>query len=459
MILQCNAVFEVFFDPIKGSTLEWYRSANTTYLKDIELLVLGPGFQNTETDYIVFQVPSNPLICGAAAFDLLKTTAPEERYARMRSVGVLGSSMSSLRRLIPILSIVAKEINRVPNNFTLVEELADVLMDVQCTQQTVSEFVTRIQNNFIGIIDMPSVQLWGPIAESPLVINHPVFLLLWRAVLCRRRIILFSKYGAGKLCDVCLDLEQCTTMSYENNIKRKIQFLMYRTSYQENDILSFTSKNEAYVMATTDPSVLIGPVPWDIVIFMHNRCDEEGNTVDSLLRHISKKDKTSSYLDDSEQQSITVYFSENCDIRVYNSINSSKEEVFWKWILQNQNENISMESNIDLTKGFLTRWCNSFMTEVLQHYLDSTLEPTSTNSSVSYISRRTLLRICKAHKVEKSQLPLFVLMCEAIGISVLRGKMFFRPHPPCLPIFCLGNKVTHHDGLPSIGCVDVSSVN
>lgn len=260
---------------MKGSLVEWRYDKSTvigtgtaannitavtaidsTHLLDnIDALALAPGFQYSSFDYVSFRhsTGNGAGIWGFVGFDRLRTNNPEERFSRLRSVGILTSNYELGRKLVPLLAWLANELNLSRSSLcTCISEpvdsnpksdeslntfrlVSDLLMhsdlDVDAHVWTAAEVFTTLFKQLSvanikrylsycrkyslnscliesrsGIVcDTPCVSL--PLYQGVDFLKaDPGLLCVCRALLENRRVLFFSKVGLGRICDIAWDI-------------------------------------------------------------------------------------------------------------------------------------------------------------------------------------------------------------------------------------------------------------
>lgn len=422
--MNCLAAFAAFFDPHKGNVLEWSRAGeNARLLQEVEMLVLGPGFQYSSDEHVVFKLPGKENIYGVASFNLLKTDNEKERFSRMRSVGVLGADVDELRRLVPLLNYISRQLNSRPREYSLLETVSSVLLAPGCSDDSI---LGLLEQHINTETDGPQVHLSDKNHLVPLVVSDSSFLILWRSVMCRRRVLLYSKIGAGQLCDICLDLRACCGAlnpdnKIEGNATRDFHNLMYRTISFEQEIALLSGEGHAWLIATTDASlVTLRPIDWEVLVVLQK---QNGAKVDSDKYLVDRNNVTQAIsvptIVDNEPASLTVYFCERSDRRLFAHYKRTKEDLLWRHIHSMPTSNIAIK--IDNTADCVKYGMVSWYYRMCQDMTDGIISICTDNDAGSVeksIQHSTLRDICKEYGVHKSNLQWIIFFCEVIGITV-----------------------------------------
>jgi hypothetical protein len=286
-------MFDAFFDTKIGCVLEWSVSTDAEVLKNVESLVLGTGFQKSDNEVVVFHCLFDFETWGCAAFHLLHTELSTERYSRMRAVGILVKNIVAGRSLAPILTWVAAKINKNPGHYEAIKELAEILMreDAVCSDAW-TWFRGKTASHHVS--DPLSPPLESDLNKH-VALDHPYFLVLLRAVLARRRVLLFSRTGATQLCDICLDLAKCaglirvappTAKQADTRRRSCTDPLVFMTAAYalgakgaSGHPLLAADPCSSWLMATTDISLAATMAAWEVLMVLHRGEEDSGFSI------------------------------------------------------------------------------------------------------------------------------------------------------------------------------------
>ena len=442
--MKCLAVFAAFFDPQMGNMLEWSATGdNACLLDEIEMLVLGPGFQYSSDEHVVFRLPGQSHIYGVASFNLLKTESQVERFSRMRSVGVLGTDVEEIRRLVPLLNYISRQLNYTPHEYSLLDTVSAVLMAPDCSDESILGLLERHIN---VLEDQSAVQLPEKIHRVPLVLSDPAFLILWRSVLCRRRVLLYSKTNAGKLCDLCLDLCTCsglhgTDTSMGRFATRDFHNLMYRTISFEKEVSRLSGEGHSWLIATTDASlVTLPPIDWEVLVVLEKPHGDKEDTDKYLVERSNVMHTISiSTRVDEVAATITLYFCNKNDRRLFSNYKRRKDEQLWRHIHSMPGTVSVQHSDVtaDKLKSGLISWHRNMCCELVNAMLveeEENGQQMSPSSGQHRILYSALSDICKHYGVHKTYFQWTAFFCEVFGVDVCNDYGCISVLPPSFSI-------------------------
>eukprot|EP00736_Rhodelphis_marinus_P003263 Rmarinus@m.29997 len=197
------AVFIVHFDIKKGNVVEWIYPEDFDY-GVLEFKAMASGFHRVDNDFVVFKLGSK---FGLASFNNRSTDDASERNARMRSVGVIMPTHHGLRKYYPFLSVEAMWSNEVPEDRS---RLIDLYHSHETREKLRAMPSPHKLKNEVGVrhrrytVSLPTpleiINEAGSFATFLKYFGSSVF-QLWKAVLLRKRILLYSPTPIGVLCD------------------------------------------------------------------------------------------------------------------------------------------------------------------------------------------------------------------------------------------------------------------
>lgn len=283
-LLGCTGFFAAFFDLKIGCVLEWSTCKNSKLLDNIESLVLGTGFQKSDNEVVIFRHSFDSESWGCASFNLLHTDLSTDRYSRMRAVGIMAKNIIAARSIAPILSWVASEANKDSIKSDIIQELTDILMRTETICADIWIWFRRLSTSNM-LTTSPN-----DTTTRSLALQHSFFLVLLRAILARRRVLLFSRNRATQLCDIYLDLIRClgltdypSSSSTEHKGDRSrpipVGFMTapFAFTLQETARLtegggkavSLTDPHSSWIVTTTDIAVASTLAAWEVLFVLH----------------------------------------------------------------------------------------------------------------------------------------------------------------------------------------------
>ena len=402
----CCCLFVAFFDPVQGNKLEWWtfspgfdQEKSSSILSNIEMLTLAPGFEKLEKEYVLFQHYMFPELFGCSAFHKKSTNDPVERYARMRSVGIIGSDVKLIRKLVPFLTWLTACTNNDPGNVQLLEEASNVLFQ---QQSNISSCVSTFVDNNIssgGDISCNDAKVLSFSTED-VAIHHPNVLAIWRAITSKRRVLLFSRKHAGLLCDLALDLMNCVSTSTSRP-------LLFRTFDYDFEKLSQQSHSSWFAVSTDMRLALgIGGSPcWDVLI------DFDGESGDIQWKKSDKILKSANLDYPGPLSYFIIHMTNKCDARVRKSILNHNKTI---WNLAQNNSLVSYDNCDDIysMKLSLKLWCHSLESDITSI---AATEPSNSKSRMTLISN-----LIKKYAFEAASIPWILYLCELGGVDNLK---------------------------------------
>ncbi|KAI8480329.1 hypothetical protein Bbelb_419220 [Branchiostoma belcheri] len=195
------AIFVVAFDTRTGNIIEWCKPEDSD-LEGVEFKAMASGSHTILKDFIYFKKDN---LYGLSCFENMPVESELERGARMKSVGILATSYTSLYRHMQFLENQVRHQLETPGRY---DQLKAFWEDRK------------------GSLPMshPGRSLVSPMTEIPradMRITHPAgcfsqflkffgeqIFVLWKYALLRRRILFFSPPPIGV---VCYRVAECPT--------------------------------------------------------------------------------------------------------------------------------------------------------------------------------------------------------------------------------------------------------
>lgn len=184
------AVFVVAFDTKKGNIIEWSYPEDIQ-LDGIEFRAMASGFHTVNSDFIYFK--HNQLF-GLSCYEKLSVDSEEERGARMKSIGLLAASYSSLHKHMEFLQEQAKL--RVQSPDESYDNLVNYFWKIQ------EPFQTFTSGSSLATADLPHMEITHPAGcfSQFLQFFGPSIFILWKLALLKKRILIFSPPPIGVIC-------------------------------------------------------------------------------------------------------------------------------------------------------------------------------------------------------------------------------------------------------------------
>jgi hypothetical protein len=232
-------------------------------LASLDALVLAPGFQHSSFDHLCFLHRTGQW--GFVGFDRVRTDRPEERFSRMRSVGLLTGDAVLGRALVPLLAWLAHDLNThrsleidghisssgggssssgtvgacgggvtpgpADAGVQCLHLLGRLLLDSVSTDphnSVIAQFFHEKPDlskayccycEMYGLSTGLSIGLCQPLGAPAACCRlwTPSLLAVWRALLLRRRVLIYSKVGLGRVCDLARQLLSLLSVKSASN--------------------------------------------------------------------------------------------------------------------------------------------------------------------------------------------------------------------------------------------------
>jgi hypothetical protein len=185
-------IFSVAFDNKVGNAVEWSKSPQNLSLDGVEFKAMPSGLHKLESDYVIFRQRN---LYGIACFHNLKT-ASDERGARMRSVGVLCRDYRGLSVHYGFLFKAVQSINENPGNYSSLEQYLAANQDAGGAPDSLS--VSLFKPHQDVFVDEVSANVSSLLSMMNYFGNS--MLILWKAMLLKKRILFYSDVPIGVVC-------------------------------------------------------------------------------------------------------------------------------------------------------------------------------------------------------------------------------------------------------------------
>ncbi|XP_076153417.1 DENN domain-containing protein 11-like isoform X1 [Alosa pseudoharengus] len=192
---QVLAVFVVTFDTRSGNMLEWCLPQDFN-LDGVEFKSMASGSHRIASDFVYFRKDS---YFGLACFANLPVESELERGVRMKSVGILSPSYTTLYHHMAFLENQVRDQLRCPGQYCALESFFD---------QKKGLLPARTARNNVAALSTPK-----HFVTPEMKVTHPdgcmsqfvqffgeQIMVLWKFSLLRRRILIFSPPPVGEVC-------------------------------------------------------------------------------------------------------------------------------------------------------------------------------------------------------------------------------------------------------------------
>ncbi|GFY50622.1 DENN domain-containing protein 11 [Trichonephila inaurata madagascariensis] len=190
-------IFTVAFDTRAGNIVEWYLPSDCN-VDGIEFRAMASGSHRVQTDFIYFK---RGQLYGLACFENMPVDNVSERGARMKSVGVLAVTYTSLHYHMNFLRKQVRQLLENPGSYTEMEAYYERHKGSFPTFNAFSDHsnidTTKLWNNI-----MPLMKITHPAGCFSQFLNffgERIF-VLWKLALLKKRIIFFSPPPIGVVC-------------------------------------------------------------------------------------------------------------------------------------------------------------------------------------------------------------------------------------------------------------------
>ncbi|XP_062374167.1 DENN domain-containing protein 11-like isoform X2 [Sardina pilchardus] len=193
---QVIAVFVVTFDTRSGNMLEWCLPQDFN-LDGVEFKSMASGSHRIASDFVYFRKDSH---FGLACFANLPVESELERGARMKSVGILSPSYTTLYRHMAFLENQVRDQLNCPGQYSALETFFDQrkgLLPARTARNNMAPALST-HKHFLTP-DMKVTHPDGCMSQFVQFFGEQV-MVLWKFSLLRRRILIFSPPPVGEVC-------------------------------------------------------------------------------------------------------------------------------------------------------------------------------------------------------------------------------------------------------------------
>ncbi|XP_042563006.1 DENN domain-containing protein 11-like [Clupea harengus] len=193
---QVIAVFVVTFDTRSGNMLEWCLPQDFN-LDGVEFKSMASGSHRIASDFVYFRKDS---YFGLACFANLPVESELERGARMKSVGILSPSYTTLYHHMAFLENQVRDQLRCPGQYSALEAFFEQRKGLLPARTTWNNMVAAVSTpkHFMS----PEIKVSHPagcVSQFVQFFGEQV-MVLWKFALLRRRILIFSPPPVGVVC-------------------------------------------------------------------------------------------------------------------------------------------------------------------------------------------------------------------------------------------------------------------
>ncbi|XP_050398253.1 DENN domain-containing protein 11 [Patella vulgata] len=213
------AVFVVAFDIRSGNVIEWCIPEDTE-LDGVEFKAMASGSHTLDRDFVYFRKDG---YFGLACFENMRIQSEIERGCRMKSVGILATSYTTLYRHMQFLETQVRHLLETPGKYTQLkvfyEDRKGVLPDVSDGLRP-SPLSTPSTPSRDLLPEMKITHPAGCFSQFLQFFGNQIF-ILWKFALLQRRILFFSPPPIGVVCyrvycACCLGHHNVTSLMSEN---------------------------------------------------------------------------------------------------------------------------------------------------------------------------------------------------------------------------------------------------
>lgn len=193
-------VFVVAFDTRHGNVLEW-STPDSVELDDVEFKAMPSGAHTVPSDFLYFRKGN---FYGLSCFAKIAVQSTEERGCRMKSVGVLTTSYSTLHRYkIFLEDQVVHQLDH-PEDYEMLKAFYEEKKGLLPNSGTSSDAADHKLPTVTALIKntVPGMKITHPIGSFTLLARFfgaDIF-VLWKLTLLRKRVLFFSPPPIGVVC-------------------------------------------------------------------------------------------------------------------------------------------------------------------------------------------------------------------------------------------------------------------
>ncbi|KFM79126.1 Protein LCHN, partial [Stegodyphus mimosarum] len=190
-------IFCVAFDTRAGNIIEWHLPCDCN-VDGIEFRAMASGSHRVQTDFIYFK---RGQLYGLACFENMPVDNACERGARMKSVGVLAVTYTSLHHHMDFLKKQVRQLLENPGSYAEMEAYYELHKGSFPTFNAFPDhsdaFSSRLWNNFMPLMKITHPA--GCFTQFMHFFGERIF-VLWKLALLKKRIIFFSPPPIGVVC-------------------------------------------------------------------------------------------------------------------------------------------------------------------------------------------------------------------------------------------------------------------
>nr|XP_042894910.1 DENN domain-containing protein 11 [Parasteatoda tepidariorum] len=189
-------IFSVAFDTRAGNIIEWYLPCDCN-VDGIEFRAMASGSHRVQTDFIYFK---RGQLYGLACFENMPVDNKCERGARMKSVGVLAVTYTSLHHHMNFLRKQVRQLLENPGSYEEMEiyyESHKGSFPTFNAFQDYSDIYSTRLNNLVPLMKITHPA--GCFSQFLNFFGERIF-ALWKMALLKKRIIFFSPPPIGVVC-------------------------------------------------------------------------------------------------------------------------------------------------------------------------------------------------------------------------------------------------------------------
>ncbi|XP_072013324.1 DENN domain-containing protein 11-like [Amphiura filiformis] len=203
------AIFVVAFDTHRGNIIEWCQPEDVN-LEGVEFKAMASGAHTVVSDFIYFRKDD---YYGLSCFENMHVDSAEERGARMKSVGILATTYTTLYRHMQFLENQVRHQLETPGIYTQLQAFYD---DRKGSLPSSRE----LSGDNLSASSLSPAHRGGALSPPPsedlipnMKITHPAgcfaqflnffgdqIFVLWKYVLLQKRIVFFSPPPIGVVC-------------------------------------------------------------------------------------------------------------------------------------------------------------------------------------------------------------------------------------------------------------------
>ncbi|CAG5117486.1 unnamed protein product [Candidula unifasciata] len=195
------ALFVVAFDTRSGNIIEWCLPEETD-LDGVEFKAMTSGSHTLNSDFVYFRKDN---LFGLACFENMRVDSEIERGARMKSVGILSLSYTTLYRHMQFLETQVRHQLETPGNYSQLLAFYNDrrgILPSDGTSDTLKASSPRSTPSTPSRDLLPEMRITHPagcFSQFIKFFGEQIF-VLWKFALLQRRIIFFSPPPIGVVC-------------------------------------------------------------------------------------------------------------------------------------------------------------------------------------------------------------------------------------------------------------------